>query len=279
MVKQSKILKELILSEETLVMPDAYDELSAKIIELMGYKAVQCSGYSFSIAALKKDEIEIGFEENLSKTSKIIQAVSVPVMADGENGFGGVEQIPDTIRSYIKAGTAGINLEDQEFDKLTNSKVIDANKMVEKIKVARKTAIDAGNPDFVINGRTDALYSLGTRQEGLTESIKRANLYLEAGADLAFVVKVATLDEAKILVKEINGPLSIAAGLPYNINNFTINELKDIGVARVSLPTIAIQATIKALMQSLGELRSGNFSEIVKNRALCNIEDIEKIIK
>jgi 2-methylisocitrate lyase-like PEP mutase family enzyme len=277
-MNKSKILKELILSEETLVMPDAYDELSAKIIELMGYKAVQCSGYSFSIAALKKDEIEIGFKENLAKTSKIIQALSVPVMADGEDGFGGVEQIPDTIRSYIKAGTAGINLEDQNFDKLANSMVIDSKTMIEKIKVARKTAIEAGNPDFIINGRTDALVSLSTRQEGLAESIKRANLYLEAGADLAFVVKVKTLEEAKILVKEINGPLSIAAGLPYNINNFSINELKDIGVARVSLPTIAIQATIKALMHSLGELKAGQFSELVKNGALCSIEDIDNVI-
>jgi 2-methylisocitrate lyase-like PEP mutase family enzyme len=276
-MNKSKILKELILSNKTLVMPDAYDQLSAKIIEHIGFKAVQCSGYSFSIAKLKTKEIEIGFEENLLITSNIINTVSIPVMADGEDGFGGIEQIQDTVKCYLKAGAAGINIEDQESNKQANPKIIDSQIMIAKIKAARKAATEIGNFDFVINGRTDALESLDTRKKGLEESIKRANLYLEAGADLAFVVKVKTLEEAKILVKEINGPVSIAAGLTYNVNNFSIKDLIDIGVARVSLPCIAIQSTINALMKSLKYLKTNDFSNIINDDLLCTIHDIERL--
>ena len=277
-MKKSKILKDLLSSKETLVMPDAYDPISAKIIEYMGFKAVQCSGFSFSIAACKSNEIDIDFKENISITSKIINAVSIPVMADGEDGFGGLEQICTTIESYIRAGTAGINLEDQVLDKMIGTKIIDCQLMQDKIKIAKNTAIKIGDPDFIINGRTDALGAFDSRKDGLNESIKRANKYLEAGADLVFVTQVKTSDEAKSLMKEINGPLSIAAGLASNINNFTINDLKEIGIARVSLPTIAITSTINALMKSIEYLKSGEFKDILEDNLLCSAMDIKNII-
>jgi 2-methylisocitrate lyase-like PEP mutase family enzyme len=277
-MRNSKLLKELIDSKEILIMPDAYDPISARIIEYIGFKAVQCSGYSFSIAACKKDEIDIDFRENLSITSKIVNSVSIPVMADGEDGFGGIEQISDTIKSYINIGVSGINIEDQVLDKKNKSKVIDRSLMQDKIKTAKNAAKQYGNPDLIINGRTDALNAFNTRQEGINEAIKRANLYLEAGSDLVFVTNVKTLDEARILVKEINGPLSIAGGLDYNIKNFSIYDLKEIGIARVSLPTIAITTIIKALLLSIGSLKTGNFEDILDKELLCNSEEIMHLI-
>ena len=122
----SKRLKDLLSGKETLVMPDAYDPISARIIEQAGFKAVQCSGYSFSVAACRKQEIDIGLKENLAITARIAEAVSVPVMADGEDGFGGVDQIADTIERYVKAGTAGVNLEDQVLDGQPGPRVVDA---------------------------------------------------------------------------------------------------------------------------------------------------------
>ncbi|TAL71322.1 MAG: isocitrate lyase/PEP mutase family protein [Bacteroidetes bacterium] len=277
-MRNSKILKDLIDSKETLIMPDAYDPISARIIEYLGFKAVQCSGYSFSIAACKKDEIDIDFKDNLSITSKIVDAVSIPVMADGEDGFGGLDQISDTIKNYIEIGASGINIEDQVLDKKTTKKIIDSSLMEEKIKIAKSAAKLYENPELIINGRTDALNAFEIRQEGIKEAIKRANLYLEAGSDLVFITNVKTLDEAKLLVKEINGPLSIAAGLVYNIKNFSINDLKEIGIARVSLPTIAITAIIKSLLDSINSLKSGEFVEILDKGLLCNSEDIARLI-
>lgn len=277
-MKRSIQLKELLNSKETLVMPDAYDPLSARIIEQAGFKAVQCSGYSFSLAACRKQEIDIGLAENLSLTAAIVQAVSVPVMADGEDGFGGPEQVGKTIQEYVKAGTAGVNLEDQVLDRQPGVRVVDASLMQEKIKVAKQAAKAAGNPDLVINGRTDALRAFPSKKDGLAEAVRRGNLYLEAGADLAFVTGVTTLAEVRVLVKEIRGPVSIAAGLGNNIQAFSINDLKECGVARVSLPTIAICSTIKAVIGACEVVKTGVFAPLLQEGRLCSGQDVGRLI-
>jgi 2-methylisocitrate lyase-like PEP mutase family enzyme len=277
-VNTSKRLKDLLTGKETLVMPDAYDPISARIIEQAGFKAVQCSGYSFSVAACKRHEIDIGLQENLAITATIIKAVSVPVMADGEDGFGGVEQIPDTIERYVKIGTAGINLEDQVLDRMPGTRIIDSSLMQQKIRLAKNAAKTAGNPDLVINGRTDALRAFPTKAEGMKEAIQRGNLYLEAGADIVFVTGVSTLDEVRELVKEIHGPLSIAAGLSNNIHAFSINHLKELGVARVSLPSIAISAAVKTLLHSMDALKSGVFTKLNEEGNLCSAKDIGRLL-
>ena len=112
-IEKSRCLRELILAKETLVMPDAFDPISARIIESLGFKAIQCSGFSMAVAAVLPTEADLGVESNLKMSRAIVNAVKVPVMADGEDGFGGPEVITDTIRSYVDAGLAGINLEDQ----------------------------------------------------------------------------------------------------------------------------------------------------------------------
>ena len=277
-MNKSQQLKDLLVLKETLVMPDAYDPISARIIEQAGFKAVQCSGYSFSVAACRKNEIDIGLKENLALTAAIVQAVSVPVMADGEDGFGGVEQIPNTIEEYVKAGTAGVNLEDQVLDRQPGARVVDAAVMQEKIRTAKKAARMAGNPDLVINGRTDALRTFASKQDGLSEAVRRGNLYLEAGADLVFVTGVSTLEEVGVLVKGIKGPVSIAAGLANNLQAFSINDLKALGVARVSLPSIAISANIKALLQAMEALKSGVFTSLIQEGRLCSAQDIGRLL-
>jgi len=274
----SKRLKELLTAKETLVMPDAYDPISARIIEQAGFKAVQCSGYSFSVAACRKQEIDIGLEENIAVTARIVEAVSVPVMADGEDGFGGVGQIAKTIDRYVEVGAAGVNLEDQVLDRQPGARVVDAAVMQEKIRAAKKAARAAGDPDLVINGRTDALRAFGSRQEGLREAIRRGNLYLEAGADLVFVTGVSTLEEVGVLVEGIRGPVSIAAGLANNLEAFSINDLKALGVARVSLPSVAISASIKALLQAMEALKSGVFRGLAQEGRLCSPQDIGRLL-
>ena len=107
------LLRELLTSPDTLVMPDAYDPLSARIIESLGFQAVQCSGYSFALAACCPSEAALGFERNLALTKSIVEAVQVPVMADAEDGFGGPPVVAQTARAFIRAGVAGINIEDQ----------------------------------------------------------------------------------------------------------------------------------------------------------------------
>lgn len=111
-MNKSKILKKLLNSGNTLIMPDAYNSISARLIEKMGFKAIQCSGYSFSIAAGYKREADMTLDENIEWTRRIVSAVDIPVMADAEDGYGGPEEVIETVDRFIQAGAAGLNIED-----------------------------------------------------------------------------------------------------------------------------------------------------------------------
>jgi 2-methylisocitrate lyase-like PEP mutase family enzyme len=275
----SHLLKELLLADETLVMPDAYDPLTARMIEWAGFKAVQCSGYSISLAACYPTETAVSYQENLAITEKIVNAVRIPVMADGEDGFPAEENIENVIQSYVGMGAAGINLEDQVLPSTMPTKIIGKEEMVLKLRRARSAALASGNPDFVINGRTDALRTGENRREALDVAVEIANEYLVNGADLAFVAYVATLDEVKTLVREVKGPISIAAGLPYNINHFSINQLQEVGVARVSLPSLLIYSAMQSWAGILGSIqKSGGFEEIVGKGLLLSPLELSAII-
>jgi len=276
---KSDKLRRLLFSGNTLIMPDAYDPITARIIEYCGFEAVQCSGYSFSVASCYGRESDFSRNEHLDVTAKIVNAVDIPVMADGEDGFGCPDEVAITIKEFIGAGVAGINIEDQIQGTRNAVKIIDAHLMAGKIKAARAAAIAAGNPILVINGRTDALLSEDNRSEALKKAIDRANTYIEAGADLAFVVYVVSLEEVKTLVKEIHGPVSIAAGLAYNMQAFSINQLVECGVARVSLPTVAIMSAIRAVTGTLTHIRkSGEFRELIEAGVLGTPEEFRQIL-
>lgn len=278
--EKSRRLRELIRAEETLVMPDAFDPVSARIIERLGFKAVQCSGFSMAVAAVLPTEAELGMDVNLNLSRAIVHAVEVPVMADGEDGFGGPEVVADTIRAYVEAGLAGINLEDQVLGQPGPKCVVPREVMIEKLTTARKVVGQSNNGDFVINGRTDALAVASARQAGLQEAAERANAYLAAGADLAFVTAVATMEEVRFLVREIQGPVSIAAGMPYNIRTMSVKALKDAGVARVSLPAVAILSVVRAMTETWQSIRdTEDFADILGKNQICGMEDIAVLLK
>jgi 2-methylisocitrate lyase-like PEP mutase family enzyme len=276
---KSQRLRELIRPGTTFVMPDAYDALSARLIERAGFEAVQCSGFSIALAACCRQEASLGLEENLRVTQHIVEAVSVPVMADAEDGFGDASQVGQTVRRYIEVGAAGMNIEDQVLGLPGGTKqVIDRQAMVDKIVAARTAAASRGNEAFFINSRTDALVAAQDRTAGLKEAIARANLYLQAGGDLAFVVGVSTGDEARTLVREISGPVSIAAGLPYNLG-LSIAELKQCGVARVSLPMVAVFASIQAVMQVLSGVQAGEgFTAMAERGQFASMKTVGELL-
>ena len=276
---KSGVLKKLLNSGKTLIMPDAYDPISAKLIEKAGFKAVQCSGYSFSIAAGYKSEMDITLGENIEWTRRIVNSVDVPVMADAEDGYGGLEDVIETVDKFIQAGVAGLNIEDQIPDRNTSLSIIDEDLMFQKISLVRETAEAEGNNDFIINARTDALRSTKNRDKGLEIAIDRANQYLEEGADIAFITYVETLEEVQKITKEVKGPVSIAAGMPYNINNFSIDDLVKCGVARVSLPTLLVFSSLQGINSSLEYLKKDNLFEFSKKGSLYPNNELMKLLK
>ena len=264
-VRGCELLRERFATREPLLMPNAFDPLSTRLIEHLGFPAVQCSGFSFALAAGCPSEAELGFEPNLALTTRIARAVAIPVMADGEDGFGGPEVVADTVRAFIAAGVVAVNLEDQVLGSPKARAVIDVALAREKIAAAVASARDSGLPRFIVNARTDALTVADDKQDGLREAIDRANGYLEEGATLAFVTGATSLAQVHTLVSGIAGPLSIAAGLEYNIGAFSIAELMAAGVARVTLPSVALFAALEGMRHALEVIGSSlTFDEVMR---------------
>lgn len=127
-----------------------------------------------------ESEADVSLEENLILTQKIVESVDIPVMADAEDGYSGPEDVSGTIQRFIDTGVAGLNLEDQIPDGKRTVYIVDEDSMIGEITAARKIAETKNVPDFIINGRTDALKSTQSREDGLEIAIERANQYLGA---------------------------------------------------------------------------------------------------
>jgi 2-methylisocitrate lyase-like PEP mutase family enzyme len=271
--KGCDLLRDRFARRDTLLMPDAFNALSARLIEHMGFLAVLCSGYCFSLSAACPSEAEFGMEGNLALTTQICQAVAIPVMADGEDGFGGPDSVEATVRAYISAGVVGINIEDQVLDVLHPKAVINVDLACEKIAAAVAAARDSGLPQLIVNARTDALAVATDKQAGLAEAIKRANHYLDRGAALTFITGVTSMEQVDQLIGNIDGPVSIAAGMQSNITSFSVAALRSAGVARVSLPSIPLFAAIEGMRNALGKVSSSNsFNELIERRSLADPE-------
>ena len=258
-MKKSTLLKNMIMEKKALVCPGAHDVMSAKLIKRAGFKACQVSGFGLSATYLGLPDMAfLSFAEALNFSKNIIDAVNIPVMVDADTGFGNAVNAMRVTEEFIKIGAAGMNIEDQVFPKrcghLEGKQIIPMEEMVLKIKacIEVKKKLD---PDFVINARTDAI-----AVSGVEEAIKRGNAYAEAGADLIFVEAPRTKEDIIRLVKEIKAPISInlfdavSGGKTPLID---IDELKEMGVARVSIPVGPLFAAIKGMMNYLDVIKDG----------------------
>ena len=207
-VKKSTVLRQAIMERRAVVVPGAHDAFSAKVIEKCGFEAIQVSGYGVAGSLLGKPDVGlVQMKDVIDVTWNIAQAVDIPVMADVDTGGGNAVNAAWIAERLMAMGVAGMNIEDQVFPKrcghMAGKEVIDADEMAGKAK-ACAAARDRFDPDFVINARTDVFAALG-----LGEAIRRCNLYLEAGADLAFIDGIKTRADVERAVKEVTGPLSV----------------------------------------------------------------------
>jgi 2-methylisocitrate lyase-like PEP mutase family enzyme len=185
--------------------------------------------------------------------SGIVNAVQVPVTVDIEAGYGNnVNEIIESVKKIIATGIVGINIEDSIE---LNPVLIDEMEFCERIEAIRELSDSLGF-HLVINARTDSFYtSSGSAHEKLAESIKRGNKYREAGADCIFVQPVWEKETISTLVKEINAPINILSnptiggGLP-----LSVRELQDLGVARLSLGSGLMKATLALIKKIADEL-------------------------
>jgi methylisocitrate lyase len=261
-MRKTTRLKQLILDKQVLVMPGAYDALSARIIERAGFQAIQCSGYGIAASVLGKPDVGLlSMTDMLNATRNICDVVTIPVMADGDTGFGNAVNVYHTVRAFEAAGAAGINLEDQVFPKrcghMDGKEVIGMEEMVQKIRAAMAAKTD---PDFVINARTDAIAVLG-----IDEAIRRGNAYAAAGADLIFVEAPPSAEEIRHVIRSIKAPVSINMTDGGKTPVATISELQEWGAARVSIPVTAVFAAAKAVERAMQVILAEGVSPTVNH--------------
>lgn len=245
-------LRRLIEQKELLVMPGAYDPLSAKLVERAGFEAIQCTGLGISGTVLgKPDYSMLAMSDMALATQRIAESVDIPVMADGDTGFGNAVNVHYAVQAFERAGAAGVNLEDQVMPKrcghLDGKAVISIEEGITKIRAAAEARRD---PDFVINARTDALAT-----GGIDEVIRRGNAYLEAGATMIFVEGVDSLPVINAAVQGIRGPVAVNIVHGGRSSGFDLADLQAIGVARVSLPGIMLQSAMLAMDAVLRDVR------------------------
>ncbi len=257
-MNQSAALRKAIMERRAVVVPGCHDALSARIIEQCGFEAIQISGFGVAGSLLAKPDVGlVQMKDVLDLTWNIVQAVGIPVMADVDTGGGNAMNAAWITERLIAMGVAGMNIEDQVFPKrcghMAGKEVISADEMAGKVLACARVR-DRLHPEFVINARTDAF-----AVHGLAEAVRRCNLYLAAGADMAFIDGIATRLDIESAVKDVRGPLSVnlmdaITGVKTEL--IPVPELARLGVGRVSIPVASIMVAHKALTQFFTALRT-----------------------
>ena len=251
--------------QDILVLLNSWDRASSKVVEGCGYKAVATTSMGIAASLGYPDCQVIPLNEMLGVIQGIVHAVHVPVTVDIEAGYGNsIPEIINSVAKFIDAGVVGINIEDS-LD--LRPDLVDTMEFCERIAAIRELA-DSKGFHLVINARTDSFYtSSGSKQEKLAESILRGNKYREAGADCIFVQPVWEKDTIATLVREINAPInilanpSIGAGLPPSVQ-----ELQDLGVARLSLGSSLMKAVLAMIKKVADELsEQGTYASLMKS--------------
>jgi 2-methylisocitrate lyase-like PEP mutase family enzyme len=236
---------------KTLLLPNVWDVASARIIEEAGFPALATTSAGIAFSVGYPDGQKISREQMLARVGRIVRAVKVPVTADMEAGYGSrPEDAAQTAAGVIEAGAVGMNLEDSTFDPA--SPLADRALQVEKIRAVREAALEAG-VGLVLNARTDVyLLAVGKAESRYGEAIERARAYRDAGADCVFVPGLRDPETIAQLVREVECPVNILAGP----GSLSVPELERLGVARVSLGSGPMRATLGLLRRVAEELKS-----------------------
>jgi 2-methylisocitrate lyase-like PEP mutase family enzyme len=248
--------KELLARREPLILPCAYDALSARLIERAGFAAYSVGGYALVGARHALPDIGlVAFGEMSAGIRDIMAASSLPVLVDCDDGYGDAKNVARTIAGYEAMGVAAIFMEDQRAPKrcghMAGKDVIDADAMAAKLRAA----VDARrSADFFIIARTDA-----RAVHGLDEALRRAEIYLKAGADGLFIEAPQTIDELTQVGRAFQGVPQLANMVEGGGRTPVLppHELYRLGFAMVAYPTSLIFRVARTIENALADLKAG----------------------
>jgi len=247
-----------------LLIGNAWDAASARAFELAGFDAIGTSSAGVAWAHGYPDDDSLPLQAMLDAIERIAASVFLPVTADLGRGYGDTPQdVARACEAAVAAGAVGANLEDSAAAGAPDA-LVDVDSQVARIRAVRQAA-DALGIAFVINARTDSWWKrLGDEESRIAESIRRGRRYRDAGADCVFVPGVTRSDSIRRLVEGIGGPINVLTvpGCP------PIDELRRLGVARVSVGSGAARAALSLTMRIARELRSSGTYETLQTDTL-----------
>ena len=254
----AKGLRQLLARPEILVAPGAVDALTARLIEDGGFQAIYASGAGIANAQFALPDIGlVTMTEMIETIGRMIDAVNIPVIADGDTGYGNALNVARTIQAYEDIGVAAIQLEDQVTPKkcghFNGKEVVSAEEMVQKIRAAIKA-----RKEMLMIARTDSLAT-----HGMEEAIRRANLYADAGADIIFVEAPTQKVQIAELPKRINAPLLFNMTEGAKTPIMAHDELQAMGYRIVIHPNLAMRIAARGVQSALAVLQKTHSSELL----------------
>ncbi len=264
-MKKTAALKALAQGDKAIVVPGVFDALSAKIAEQTGFQAILVTGYAVSAAMLGEPDFGLlTMAEMLDATRRITGAVDIPVVVDGDTGYGNAINVIRTVKEFERAGAAGIILEDQVWPKrcghMMGKQVISMEENIQKLRAALDSRND---PDFVIVARTDARAPLG-----LDEAIRRGCAYKQEGADAIFVEAPRDVDELRKIGNSVPGPL-VANMIERALTpTLPADELAALGFRLVGYVLSGLYCAAYALREAYTELKEKGTSQALEDRMI-----------
>ena len=262
----TRALRTLIESPRILVMPGVFDGYSARIVQQAGFTAGFISGAGLSEALLGQPDVGLmGLETNVNACRALAACCGIPLLADGDTGYGNAVNVYHVVREFEQAGLAGLMLEDQTWPKrcghMSGKSVVGAEEMVEKLHAAAAARRDR---DFIIKARTDSFAT-----HGIDEVIRRLNLYAEAGADLLFADALLSEGDIGTVARNVGKPLCVNMGLGIRARATTpllsAARLEALGVGAVIYPRLLTACAVQGMKNGLAilseQLRSGTVVE------------------
>ena len=255
MTARTSMLRGLLEAPKILVMPGVFDGYSARLVERAGFSAGFISGAGLSEARLGQPDVGImGAETNLDACRAFASCCTIPLIADGDTGYGNAVNVFHLVRDFERAGLAGLMLEDQTWPKrcghMSGKSVISAEEMVEKLRAAVQARSDK---DFIIKARTDSFAT-----HGIEEVIRRLNLYAEAGADLLFADALLSERDIETVARSVSKPLCVNMGFGIRSRSTTpllpTARLQELGVGAVIYPRLLTACAIQGMKNGLSAL-------------------------
>lgn len=253
----------LVRDNQVILAAGVYDALSAKLAERAGFKVVVLTGFGVAAALIGEPDFGILTQTQILDAAwRVVNAVQIPVVVDGDTGYGGALNVAHMVGELVRMGARGILLEDQTWPKrcghMRGKSVVPMEEHVAKIRAAREAR---GEAFFMITARTDARDPLG-----LDEAIRRGKAYKEAGADLIFIEAPQSVEELKRIADEVPGPLVINNIEGGKTPILSLEELREMGFISVGYVLSGLFASARALSDTYAYLlEHGNTDGIRDN--------------